>query len=686
VTDCHGAGRGELPLDARDPGVARSDRGPSRAGTVEITRRVLLLGNPNVGKSTLFNAVTGSHQRVVNAPGTTVELEVGLWATIEGTPEVVDLPGTYSLLARSPDEQVAADAVTREGGAAGSASGAADAGSDLVVVVVDATSVSRSLYLLAQAAHAGRPLVAALTMVDRAAEHGVVVEPAALEAAIGVPVVAIDPRTGVGVTALGRAVARSLDEPRHARGIGVRQPADGATDLTTELEQAEQLFQWVENATAHLTVPVATRRTRSDRIDRVLLNPWAGIPVFLAVMWALFELVTRVAAPLMTLVTGLVSGPASHGVRTALSGVRLGGGWIESLAVDGLLAGVGTVLAFVPLMAVMFVAIGVLESSGYLARAAFVADKAMRAIGLDGRAVLPLIVGFGCNVPALAATRTLPNARQRLLTGLLVPYTSCTARLTVYLLMASIFFPRDAGTVVFAMYLLSVLFVVGGGLLLRRTAFRDLRDEPLALVLPSYQRPRLRPLVRSAWGRVGGFVTKAGRVIVIALLVIWVLMAVPVRGGHEVAQVPVADSLYGATATAVAPVLAPAGLGDWHVASALMAGFVAKEVVVGSFAQSYAVTGASNPGTGASASNPGAGPGASLSVELQRTLDRTSGGKSGAAALALMVFVLAYTPCLATAAEQRRIFGRRWAMGSMGAQLVVAWIAAVLVFQIGRLW
>jgi ferrous iron transport protein B len=679
VTDCHGGGSGGLPLDARDPGVARSDRGPSRAGTVEITRRVLLLGNPNVGKSTLFNAVTGSHQRVVNAPGTTVELEVGLWATIEGTPEVVDLPGTYSLLARSPDEQVAADAVTGEGGAV-------EGAADLVVVVVDATSVSRSLYLLAQVAHAGRPSVAALTMVDRAAEHGVVVEPAALEAAIGVPVVAIDPRTGAGVTALGRAVARSLDEPRYPRGIGVRQPAGGAQDLTAELEQAEQLFRWVENATAHLTVPTAMRRTRSDRIDRVLLNPWVGIPVFLAVMWALFELVTRVAAPLMTFVSGLVSGPASHGVRTALSGVGLGGGWIESLAVDGLLAGVGTVLAFVPLMAVMFVAIGVLESSGYLARAAFVADKAMRAIGLDGRAVLPLIVGFGCNVPALAATRTLPNARQRLLTGLLVPYTSCTARLTVYLLLASIFFPHDAGTVVFAMYLLSVLFVVGGGLLLRRTAFRDLRDEPLALVLPSYQRPRLRPLVRSAWIRVGGFVTKAGRVIVIALLVIWVLMAVPVRGGHEVARVPVADSLYGATATAVAAVLTPAGLGDWHVASALMAGFVAKEVVVGSFAQSYAVAGVSNRGASAGAGNPGSGAGASLSVELQGTLDHTSGGKSGAAALALMVFVLAYTPCLATAAEQRRLFGRRWAMGSMGAQLAVAWIAAVLVFQIGRLW
>ena len=298
----------------------------------------------------------------------------------------------------------------------------------------------------------------------------------------------------------------------------------------------------------------------------------------------------------------------------------------------------------------------------------------MRAIGLDGRAVLPLIVGFGCNVPALAATRTLPNARQRLLTGLLVPYTSCTARLTVYLLLANIFFPGDAGTVVFAMYLLSVLFVVGGGLLLRGTMFRDLRREPLALVLPSYQRPALRPLLLSAWPRVRGFVVKAGRVIVAALLVIWLLMAIPVRGAHPVAQVPVEDSLYGATATAVAPVLAPAGLDDWHVSAALMAGFVAKEVVVGSFAQSYAVTAPADP---SSAGN--------LAEQLKQTLTRSSGGEPGVAALALLVFVLAYTPCLATVAEQRRMFGRRWAMGSLGVQLVVAWVAAVLVFQVGRL-
>jgi ferrous iron transport protein B len=348
--------------------------------------------------------------------------------------------------------------------------------------------------------------------------------------------------------------------------------------------------------------------------------------------------------------------------------------WLTGFLLDGVLAGVGTVLSFAPLMAIMFVAVALLEDSGYLARAAFVADRAMRALGLDGRAVLPLVVGFGCNVPALAATRTLPNARQRLLTGLLIPLTSCTARLTVYLMLAAVFFPHDAGTAVFAMYLLSALLVVGIGLLLRRTAFRDLQREPFVLALPAYQRPRLRAIATSTWVRVWSFVHKAGSIIVTTLAVVWLLMALPATQGHAIADVPVEDSVYGKVADAIAPAFAPAGYDDWHASSALMTGFVAKEVVVGSMAQSYAVAEPEDP------SLPG-----DLGTQLRATFDRTSGGAAGAAAFAFMVFVLAYTPCLATMAEQARIFGKRWTVGAVGAQLVLAWVLSVLAFQIGRL-
>jgi ferrous iron transport protein B len=661
---------------------------------------VLLVGGPNAGKSTLFNALTGARQHTTNAPGTTVELASGTWRTAaSGLAEprvgqvteraVVDLPGSYSLLARSSDEQVTADAVLELARSRGDAGGLPG----VVVVVLDATALSRSLYLLAQVAQTQVPLVVALTMLDRAgaakdslpAGTDTSTLVAALADSLGVPVVPVDARNRAagGLLGLGRAVDDIAAHPRRVTGIA---PSGAASaDLAQELAHAERLFGWVE----HVVEQVASRlprehgaapgstggtlsRTRSDRVDAVLLNPWTGIPAFLAVVWLLFELTTRVAAPLQTVIGQIVGGPLASGVTGALGLLGLSDSWVQGLLVDGLLVGVGTVLAFIPVMAVMFAALGVLEDSGYLARAAFVADRAMRSLGLDGRALLPLIVGFGCNLPALAATRTLPHARQRLLTGMLIPLTSCSARLTVYVLLAEAFFPSHAGTVIFAIYLTSVLLVLGGGLVLRKTAFRDVRAEPLILVLPPYQRPHLQTLGMSVRTRVGAFVTGAGKIVVGTMLVVWVLMAFPAAGQHAVGDVPVADSLYGRAASGIAPVLAPAGFGNDHAAAALITGFVAKEVVVGSFAQSYAVA---EPG--------GATRSGSLGQRLRETFDESSGGHGGAAALAFMIFVLAYTPCVATLAEQRHLFGWRPTATALVAQLAFAWVLAVLVFQTG---
>ena len=615
---------------------------------------VLLVGNPNTGKSTLFNALTGARQHVTNAPGTTVELQHGTWRTASGPVAVIDLPGTYSLIARSPDEAVVASALADP--------------DESVLVVLDATALSRSLYLLAQVARTGRPVVAVITMTDVAASHGLVMDVPRLQAALGIPVVALDPRTGRGIERLEEALAAA----HPVEGIA---PAEHRTDLPGQLADAELLFAWVEQVTASVVSAPTVHRTRTDAADRALLNPWVGIPVFLAAMWALFQLATSAAVPVMDLVDRAINAPLASLAHGAL-------GWagplLEGLVVDGVLAGIGVVLTFVPLMAIMYTALALLEDSGYMARAAFLADRVMRTLGLDGRAMLPLIIGFGCNVPALAATKTIPDARQRLLTGLLVPWTSCAARLAVYVVLAGVFFPDHAGTAIFAMYLLSVLLVVGGGLALRRTAFRDLTREPLVLVLPSYQRPRLRAIAMSVATRVWAFVHKAGRIIVATLVVVWVLMAVPGTGGHPVGEVPVADSLYGVAASAVAPVLAPAGLDDWHLTAALAAGVVAKEVVVGSLVQSYGIEEVS----GADAEDGRAG---RLGDQLRATLDRTSGGHATAAALAFMVFVLGYTPCVATVAEQARRFGARWALGAAGVQMVVAWLLAVVVFQVGRL-
>jgi ferrous iron transport protein B len=622
----------------------------------ERTASVLLVGNPNVGKSTLFNALTKARQHVVNAPGTTVALAEGTWCTDWADVTLVDLPGTYSLIARSPDEQVAADAVS-------------DPEHDLAVVVLDATALSRSLYLLGQIARAGRPVIAALTMVDLAEARGLAPDAEALSRALGIPVVEANGRSGKGLAELGAAVSSALETPSYVTGVTQRTREEAIRD---RLNDAQELFDWVEAVGDAAVPPSVPGATFTDKIDRVLLNPWVGPAAFLAVVWGVFQLTTVVAAPLMDGVARAVGGPFAGSLSAVLAVLRAPA-WLESFAVGGVLAGVGTVLSFIPLMAIMFAAVSALESTGYLARVAVVADRAMRTLGLDGRAMLPLIVGFGCNVPALSATAVLPHARQRLLTGLLVPLTSCTARLAVYLLLAHTFFPGSAGTVVFGMYVASVVLVIGWGLIARHTVLRDITPEPLIIALPDYQWPHLRTLGRSVWTRVASFTRKAGTVIVVAVMALWVLQAIPVRGDHQIASVPVADSAYGAVAQGAAPALAPMGLDDWRIAASLVAGVAAKEVVIGALAQSYAVDDVSTDAQ------------TTLGQKLRATVDETSGGHAGAAALALMIFTLSYLPCLATLAEQRRLFGWRWTTLAAGAQFTGAYLMATVVFQVGRL-
>jgi ferrous iron transport protein B len=329
-------------------------------------------------------------------------------------------------------------------------------------------------------------------------------------------------------------------------------------------------------------------------------------------------------------------------------------------------------LTFVPLMAIMFSLLAVLEDSGYLARAAVVTDRMMRALGLPGRAFLPLIVGFGCNVPAVSATRVLPDARQRLLTVLLVPYTSCSARLTVYVLVASSFFGARAGDVVFGMYVLSIVLVLVGGLLLRSTLLRGVAHEDLVLDLPRYQLPMPRLLAAVTWMRLSAFLRTAGGIIVTTVLIIWVLSTVQVRDAPTAE--PVQNSAYGQLATAAAPIFAPAGFGDWHATGALAVGFVAKEAVVSSWAQTYATIEPND------LTSPG-----HLGEHLREDFERSSGGHVVPAVLAFLVFLLGYTPCVATLAAQRREVGGRWTAVGVGVQFGLAWVIAVAVFQIGRL-
>ncbi|GAB4586664.1 ferrous iron transport protein B [Nocardia sp. IFM 10818] len=718
------------------------------------TGTVALVGNPNVGKSTLFNAATGARVRVGNWPGTTVGVAEGGWKLGENEVKLVDLPGTYSLLPASPDEAVTRDALL-----------SGDARPDVVVAVADAANLARSLYLLSQLLETELPVVLALTMTDVAAGRGTDIDPARLAAALGVPVVPVVPRGGRGMDALAEAVAVAmisraapaaphlgddidsavaelaplLPEGYPARwlalavlageapaGVVASRAAAGksagtAVDKTVgaaagetigtaaekavgtaaektagaalgkavdaaiarlesadpdddpEIVIAERRYAW-----AHEVLTAAVTRTRgavtlTDRVDRVLTSRWLGVPVFLAIMWAVFQLTTTVAKPVQDRLGDFITVTVAGKVGNALAALGAPDPIIGFIR-DGLINGVGQLLSFVPLMLIMFVLLALLEDSGYMARAAFVADRLMRTMGLPGRAFLPLIVGFGCNVPAISGTRVLGNSRHRLLTALLIPFTSCNARLVVYVLVAGAFFGSNAGTVVFAMYVTSIVLVVLVGLLLRGTLFRDMAGEPLVLDLPPYRRPSLRVMGMHTWQKMRGFLKTASGIIVATVTAVWLLSSIP-AGSGSFGEVPASDSMFGAVSSAVAPVFAPAGFDDWHASAALVSGFVAKEAVVSTVAQSYSMD---DPGDGA-APQP-------LADSLRATFDHASGGHPIPAVLAFLMFLLAYTPCMTTLAVMRQEIGTRWTLFSVALQLSVAWALAVAVFQLGRVF
>ena len=657
-------------------------------GNVENVKRVVFVGNPNVGKSSMFNALLGARTRTMNAPGTTVSITCGQYhyekpktAGNAQNWQFVDTPGTYSLAPMSPDEQVAVDALIGMSGMPVP---------DLAVVVLDATALSRSLYLLSMVVELGLPTVVALTMNDLAVRNGCGVDAERLSHLLdGMPVVAIDGRTGDGGKALADAIAASFEGTPIPHGLTALPTATADADMKTAdglsvwaESRADARLDWTAGILRGLDMHAVDHVTLSDRIDRVLLHPVIGVLVFLAVLFVVFQATTTLASPMQDWIDVTFRGWCTDGLDLLLGlfGPSVSGGWLRSLLVDGLLDGVVTVLTFIPVMGIMFLLLSILEDSGYMARAAFVMDRAMRALGLDGRAFLPIIVGFGCNLPALAATRTLSDSRQRVLTGMLVPFAACSARLSVFLVLAHAFFPKYAGLVVFLMYVASVMVVLLVGVLLRHTMFRGLEPEPLMLALPAYQCPRALQLARSVLLRLWGFIRGASVIIISMITALWLLQGIPVTanaGGFAHVD-DVHDSAYGVLADAVAPVFAPAGFDDWHASAALITGFVAKEVVVGSMSQSYH---ADEPDD---ATSQQAGEG-TLGQKLRASFDQSSHGHGKAAAIAFLLFTLAYTPCLATVAEMRRQFGTKVAARSVLLSLAVAYVIAIIAFQTLRL-
>lgn len=669
------------------------------AATPRPAARWCLVGTPNVGKTSLINAIAGSRLEVGNWAGTTVEVATARTVVDGAEVRLVDLPGAYALGSTGAEEDVVLPALEADPEA-------------LVVNVVDAVHLARDLTLTLELAELGRPMVVALNLIEQAAARGLALDPAALEATLGVPVVALRDHRRHGAAEL-VAAARRAARPT----VAVAYP-DAVEAAARDLVVAGAASRWHALATLTDELPIATRAPRgvaavadldpflavaearhrrahalaalathvsrsrvdpSERVDRWLLHPLVGPVALVAGLALVFHLTFALSDPWV----GLFGT-----VQEVLAGWVAAAGLpplLESFLAGALVEGVGTVVAFVPVLFVLYVILGVLENAGILARVAFLADGTMRALGLPGRAVLPMVLSIGCTVPAVQATRTLEERGDRLRVALAIPSIPCSARLPVFVLLAAAFVPAYAALVLTGLYVLGFAVAIASAL-----AFKQLLRTPPgsgAMELPSYRWPPARLVLRLAWARTKAFLRGATGPILIAVVAVWALLALELANG---------TSLFETVARGLAPVFAPLGMGDWRVVGALIPGAVAKEVVLGSLALTLL---GDAPAAGVGLLEGLAAIGAGLLEALRGTLTalwgvggaepldgdlsaRLGGVLTTGGAVALMVFTLLYVPCVATLAALRKAFGTRWMAFSIVWQTGVAYAAAWAVFAL----
>lgn len=616
-----------------------------------------LAGNPNCGKTTLFNRMTGDCRHVGNWPGVTVERAEGACRHRERDLWVTDLPGLYSLEAHTLDEQVTRDFL--------------DGGSAAVIVnVIDATNLERSLYLTGQLLRLGRPLVVVLNMMDLAESLHIRIDVEALARRLGCPVLPVAAQRD-------RRLAPLFDAILAVAAAGAAPVPDRPPPRNEEEGYA------FARAAARETADRSRAPVRhfSDVLDRFALSRFVGIPFFLAVMYLVFLVTVSGARPAVSLIDTVCGRLFVEWPRLWLEGLHAPELLITILA-DGAGAGLRAVATFMPPIFGIFFCLAILENSGYMARGAFVMDKFLRKIGLPGRAFLPLLVGFGCNVPAMFATRTLKEKRERLITLLINPFMSCSARLPVYTLFAVAFFPARGNQVVFALYLIGILMAILTGLLLQKTL---LRGEPSSYVmeLPPYQVPSLKAVFRHAWENLKGFVVRGGKVIVLAVMALSLLNTLGKDG-------KAGESWLEKAGKAVTPVFGPMGIQreNWPATVGLITGVVAKEAVVGTLDALYGqmepeLPAVHEPVTGATPhAEHGDRPLAAGGVRHGVIGAMRHHFGTPAAAFAYLLFVLLYVPCIATLAALRREAGWKWTLFSVVYQTGLAWLTATLFYQV----
>lgn len=680
---------------------------------LEMSYRYALAGNPNCGKTTLFNAVTGSNQYVGNWPGVTVEKKEGKVIGSETDASIVDLPGIYSLSPYSMEEIVTRNYLI-------------DEKPDLIINIVDATNLERNLYLSLQIAELGRPMVIALNMVDMLEKRGDTIDYPLLSALLGITIVPISASRGTGIHKLIHAAEHevihatsnthldrhcNLGDPPDLYTGAVRQAVKLIEDLIrdnckehdlplrwsavkliegdaptleklnlsdTQLSCLESIVRELETDHIDREMVIADQKYRficsvtqkavkkghedghltvSDRVDQIVTNRYLAIPLFFAIMGLVFYITFGALGPrLSDLVGGFINGTLAGAVRGLLTGIGAAD-WATGLVCDGIIAGLGAVLAFLPQILLLFFFLSILEDSGYMARAAFIMDRALHVIGLSGKSFVPMLMGFGCSVPAVMSSRTLENEKDRRLTIMLIPFMSCSAKMPIYSLFIAAFFSASRGLAVCSIYLLGVVVAILCAFLLQKTVLKG-GHAPFVMELPPYRLPTAKTLSLHVWEKLKDFLTKAGTVLLGASVVVWALQYFNFSFQHVQDS---SQSILGLIGAAIAPLFRPLGFGDWQSSVSLLSGLIAREQVVSSLGILYGTSGAG------------------LAAALQAVY-------TPASAYAFMTFALLFIPCIAAVTTIRReMNSRKWTLIALSFQAVVAYFVTFVVYQLGRL-